>query len=90
MYYLFILVYFEDNISFFCVSILLISKNKSSEYTKCYKYDIRDYQNEILIEKLITFPNKEWIRYGKVFLNNQLLEIGEKVLFSKNNIKLKF
>ena len=69
-------------------SILLISKNKSSEYTKCYKYDIRDYQNEILIEKLITFPNKEWIRYGKVFLNNQLLEIGEKVLFSKNNIKL--
>ena len=69
-------------------SIVLISKSKSSEYTKCYKYDIRNYQKEIKIENLFSFPNKEWLRYGKVFLNSKLLKIGEKVLFSKNNVKL--
>ncbi|MDX4063699.1 N-6 DNA methylase [Aliarcobacter skirrowii] len=69
-------------------SIVLISKSKSSEYTKCYKYDVRNYQKEIKIENLFSFPNKEWLRYGKVFLNSKLLKIGEKVLFSKNNVKL--
>lgn len=69
-------------------SIVLISKNKSKDFTKCYKYDIRDYQNEISIENLFEFPNKEWIRYGKIFLNLDLLKIGEKVLFSKKNVKL--
>ncbi|MDD3007919.1 MAG: N-6 DNA methylase [Arcobacter sp.] len=69
-------------------SIVLVSKNKNTDYTKCYKYDIRNYQNEISIENLFSFPNKEWIRYGKVFLNNQLLKIGEKVLFSEKNVKL--
>ncbi len=69
-------------------SIVLITKEQKNDFTKCYKYDIRDYQNEISIEKLFDFPNKEWIRYGKIFLNLGLLEIGEKVLFSKNNVKL--
>jgi hypothetical protein len=70
-------------------SIVLVQKNKTIQDTRCYKYDIKDYQHEITIDNLFLFPNKEWIRYGKIFLNFDLLEIGEKVLFSNKNIKLK-
>ncbi len=69
-------------------SIILISNSNKNLITKYYKYDIKDYQNEIHIDKLIDFPTKEWLRFGKIFLNSMLLKIGEKVLFANNNIKL--
>ncbi|MDF1883487.1 N-6 DNA methylase [Sulfurimonas sp. SAG-AH-194-C21] len=70
-------------------SIVLVSKSSREFQTKCYKYDIRNYQNEINVDEFIKFPNSEWLKYKKIFLNKDLLDIGEKVLFSTQNIKLR-
>jgi type I restriction-modification system DNA methylase subunit len=69
-------------------SIIFLNKEKPSGITNYYKYDIRDFQDNISFSKLKAFPNKEWLKYGKIFLNKDLLKIGKKVWFSKENILL--
>lgn len=69
-------------------SIVIIDQKQKQNITEFYKYDIRNYQNCIDLENIKSFPNNEWITYGKVFLNNELLKIGKKVWFSKKNIAL--
>ena len=69
-------------------SIVLINKSDNTKFTKYYRYDVRDYQNNIDFKSLNVFPNSSWIKYGKIFLNNDLLTIGEKVWFSDKNILL--
>ena len=69
-------------------SIIFLNKDEPIGITKYYKYDIRDFQDSISFSKLKEFPNKEWLKYGKIFLNRELLKIGKKVWFSKNNILL--
>ena len=69
-------------------SICIVNKWECNYLTKYYKYDIRDFQNSIDINKLNKIQSKEWLKYGKIFLNNNLLKIGDKVWFSSTNIKL--
>lgn len=69
-------------------SIIFLNKKSSTEFTKFYKYDIRDYQDNIDFSMVNSFPKIEWLRYGKIFLNVSLLKIGEKVWFSNKNILL--
>jgi type I restriction-modification system DNA methylase subunit len=69
-------------------SIIFLNKKEHSNITKYYKYDIKDYQDNIDFSILNSFPRMEWLRYGKIFLNAELLKIGEKVWFSNKNILL--
>jgi len=69
-------------------SIVLINKLQLSAFTDYYKYDIRDNQNNIVFKNLVSFPKSNWSKYGKIFLNYELLKIGEKVWFSSKNILL--
>ncbi|PKP21472.1 MAG: restriction endonuclease subunit M [Bacteroidetes bacterium HGW-Bacteroidetes-20] len=69
-------------------SIILLNNHQENKYTEFYRYDIKEFQNNIDFKKLEKFPNQFWLKYGKIFLNNELLKIGEKVWFSPKNILL--
>ena len=69
-------------------SIVLISKTKTNESVKTYKFDIRSPKGYIDIDSFQNFNIEEWLIYGKIFLNSDLLRIGRKVWFSDKNILL--
>jgi hypothetical protein len=69
-------------------SIVIIHNCTSSFETYFYKYDIKDYQNEIDIKKLILIKTDKWLKLNKIFLNYELLSFVDKVWFSPKNVKL--
>ena len=69
-------------------SIVLFNNYEPSKYVEYYKYEIRDHQQNIDFSNLNSFPKNDWLKYGKIFLNEKLLSIGVKVWFSNKNILL--
>ncbi|GBU23846.1 hypothetical protein R83H12_00465 [Fibrobacteria bacterium R8-3-H12] len=77
---------FED--AYVDTAIVVISKENPEINTKYYKFNIRD-NHEISNLDFKEFPNAEWLKFGKIFLNKDLLVIGQKVWLSNKNVKLR-
>lgn len=69
-------------------AMVFIDRAKANKHTRIYRYDIRNYQRRIESLDTRIFPNDEWLRYGKIFLNTDILKIGKKVWLSKSTVPL--
>ncbi|NQU98074.1 N-6 DNA methylase [Candidatus Woesearchaeota archaeon] len=69
-------------------SIVIIQNGKYNDFVETYQFDIKAPKGKIDIDLFKKFNKKTWIEYGKIFLNDSILKTGEKVWFSKKNIKL--
>ncbi len=69
-------------------SIVIVKNKLSPKPTKTFQYDIKAEKGKIEIENFVTFDKSVWERYGKVFLNKDLLPIGDKVWFAARTVKL--
>ncbi len=69
-------------------TIIILSSKLKENITNIFQFDINASKEEINDFKFNKINQKEWKNYNKIFLNTELLKIGQKVWFSKNNIKL--
>ena len=68
--------------------IIILNKSTENKTTLYYKFNIKNNQKSIDVSLLTPFPNREWIKFNKIFLNEEISYIGDKVWFSKQNVKL--
>ena len=69
-------------------SIIILKNQPLHKATKTFQYDNKAEKGKIEIDTFVTFDKSVWERYGKIFLNKDLLPIGNKVWFAANTVKL--
>jgi type I restriction-modification system DNA methylase subunit len=76
-------------------AIIILSNIKTKTTTKVYRFESKFYQSDkkirqekIDISNFISFPTQKWREYGKIFLNDKILSIGNKFWFAENNVLL--
>ncbi len=69
-------------------AIIMISSKRKRKTTKIYRFDVKADRERIKNLNYLQFPTEKWKEYGKIFLNTQILSIGNKFWFSPNNVLL--
>ena len=70
-------------------TVIVIIKNSAREdVVETYQFDNNAPKDRIAIELFEQIPKTAWLKYGKIFSNGRLLNIGEKVWFAEKNVKL--
>ncbi|MBP7497067.1 MAG: N-6 DNA methylase [Bacteroidales bacterium] len=70
-------------------SIVILNKNILNQFVETFKYNIKESTEQIdNNNNFIKFNPSDWLKFKKVFLNPDLIKIGNKVWFSDKNIKL--
>ena len=69
-------------------TILILNAEHNGREVSVYKYDVNNKTHEINVDSFESIDSSIWMKYGKVFLNKQLLCIFEKVWNSDINTKL--
>lgn len=70
-------------------SIIIMDKDSTKgSIIQTHSFKIKDKLSEINQINFDQIDSEEWEKFGKVFLNPQVIDIGDKVWFSKKNTKL--
>lgn len=69
-------------------TIVILNGESQQKEVSVYKYDIHNNTHEINVDAFEYIDSSIWLKYGKVFLNKQLISIFDKVWNNAINVKL--